>query len=275
LTLTVTLLVLLAAVLHAAWNAMVKSTGDRLVMMAWIAGSTSALSIPIVIYTGMPVSEAWYYLFGSALIHTAYMSLLVSAYTHGDYGQVYPLARGVAPAIVTIAGFLIVDEALSWASVLGICLIVGGIVSLSLRKSSTHAIGYALATGLAIAAYSVVDGIGGRITDTPLNYIGWIFLIHGIPFTLITIWRRGLPAMFASRRVALTGMGGAAMSMIAYGIVIWAMNHAPLGPVSALRETSVVFGALISGFILKEGLGRLAIAAAGFVMAGVVLLRLA
>lgn len=278
-TLTVTLLVLVAAILHAAWNAMVQSTGDRLVMMAWIAGSTSILSIPIVVHSGMPTWPVWQYLIGSVCIHTAYMLLLVRAYAHGDFGQVYPLARGIAPTIVTVAGFLFVGEALPSLAVLGVCLVVIGIVSLTRREFQAdrdlRGVGYALATGLAIAAYSVLDGIGGRVAATPIAYTGWLFLLHGIPLTVMTLVRRGPRAMFASRRVALTGMGGAAMSMFAYGIVIWAMSIAPLGPVSALRETSVVFGALISAFILKERLGPLsAIISASVVAAGVILLRI-
>lgn len=258
---------------------MVQSTGDRLVMMAWIAGSTSVLSIPVVLYSGIPAWPVWPYLFGSVCIHTAYMLLLVRAYTHGDFGQVYPLARGVAPAIVTLFGFSFAGEALSSSAVLGICLVTIGIASLSRGEfgfdRDLRGVGYALATGFAIGAYSVVDGVGGRVAHAPVTYIGWLFLLHGIPLTVITLVRRGPRAMFSSRTVALTGMGGAAMSMLAYGIVIWAMSHAPLGPVSALRETSVVFGALISSFILKERLGPSRILAASIVATGVILLRMA
>ncbi|MCB1694305.1 MAG: EamA family transporter, partial [Pseudomonadales bacterium] len=185
---------------------------------------------------------------------------------------------GVAPALVSITGFAVAGEVLSGVSALGICVITAGIVSLSLNSGKSRdvqrGVGYALATGLAIAGYSVVDGIGGRVAGTPLSYIGWLFLLHGIPLTAITCWRRGLPVVFGNRRVALTGIGGAALSMLAYGIVIDAMSRAPLGPVSALRETSVVFGALISAFALKEGLGRIAAIAALLVSGGVILLRL-
>ncbi|MBD3648308.1 MAG: EamA family transporter [Pseudomonadales bacterium] len=280
-TLTVTLLVLLAAVLHAGWNAMVKSTGDRLVMMAWIAGSTSVIAAPIAVFVGIPGQDVWPFLLFSVCIHTGYMLLLVLAYTHGDFGQVYPLARGLAPAVVTLAGFLIVGETLSHLALIGIALIAGGIISLAWQNPNGPAaardlrgVGYALATGAAIATYSVVDGIGGRTADTPVAYTAWLFLLHGIPITLITLIRRGRAQMLASRRVAMAGVGGAAMSMLAYGIVIWAMDHAPLGPVSALRETSVVFGALISALVLREGLGRLAVVSAIVVAAGVILLKI-
>lgn len=277
-TLTITLCVLLAAILHAAWNAMVKSTADRLVMMTWIAAATSIIAIPFIPAVGVPPRQAWPYLGVTICIHTAYMLLLVRAYSHGDFGQVYPLARGLAPALVTIAGFIFAGETLSPVPITGICLIALGITSLAWRRKpgvarDMHAIGYALATGLTIATYSVIDGMGGRVADTPLQYATWLFLLYSGPLVLVSLARRGPAAIFASRRVALTGLGGAAMSMLAYAIVIWAMRYAPMGPVSALRETSVVFGALISGYILKEGLGSFAIVASAVVALGVILLR--
>lgn len=279
-TLSVTLLVLVAAALHASWNAMVKATGDRLVMMAWIAGSSALMAIPLALYTGAPAWPVWPYLLATVCVHTGYMLLLVAAYDHGDFGRVYPLARGAAPAIVTLGAFLFADEALSRTALLGICLVAGGIVSLAWRKSreaieDPGGVGYAMATALTIAGYSVVDGLGGRVASTPLEYTGWLFVLYAAPIVLITLWRRGFAVVFSNRKVAITGIGAAAMSMLAYGVVIWAMSRAPLGPVSALRETSVVFGALISGYVLKEGLGRLAMLAACVVALGVVMLEAA
>ncbi|MEX0943810.1 MAG: EamA family transporter [Pseudomonadales bacterium] len=279
--LNVTLLVLLAALLHAVWNAMVKASGDRLILMAWIAASTSLIAAPLAFFVELPTKEVWAFLLVTLCIHTAYMLLLVRAYGHGDFGQVYPLARGFAPLVVTIVGFTLVGEQLVFYAVIGIILIVGGIISLAWRSSDTitasrdlRGVGYALATGLAIAAYSVVDGLGGRTAATPQAYIVWLFLLHGIPITFITLVRRGPQKVFADRTIITQGIGGAVMSMIAYGIVIWAMSNAPLGPVSALRETSVVFGALISGLVLKERLGPRALTAACVVAAGIILLRL-
>ena len=277
---SVTFLVLFAALLHACWNAMVKSTGDRLVMMAWIAGATSVIALPLAFFVDPPSWEVLQILGPAVCIHTAYMLLLTRAYEHGDFGQVYPLARGLAPAIVTMAG-LAMGEALAPHAMLAIGLIIAGIVSLAWRRRpdgdaeprDLRGITYALGTGLAIASYSVLDGVGGRTAATPQAYTVWLFLLHGFPIALIALYRRGPAKLFASRNVALAGIGGAAMSMLAYGIVIWAMKSAPLGPVSALRETSVVFAALISGLVLKEGLGPRALIAACVVAAGVVLLR--
>lgn len=260
---------------------MVKSTGDRLVMMAWIAGATSVIAAPLTFFVEPPSWEVARILGVAVCIHTAYMLLLTRAYTHGDFGQVYPLARGFAPAVVTMAGLMFLDEDLAPHAMLAIGLIIAGIVSLAWRRRpdgeaeprDLRGITYALGTGLAIASYSVLDGIGGRTAATPQAYTVWLFLLHGFPIALIALYRRGPAKLFASRNVALAGIGGAAMSMLAYGIVIWAMKSAPLGPVSALRETSVVFAALISGLVLKEGLGPRALIAACVVAAGVVLLR--
>ena len=260
---------------------MVKSTGDRMVMMGWIAGTTSVIALPLVFFVEPPSWEVLRILAVAVCIHTTYMLLLIRAYEHGDFGQVYPLARGFAPAVVTMAGLMFLGEQLAPHAMLAIGLIIAGIVSLAWRRRpdgeadprDLRGITYALGTGLAIASYSVVDGIGGRTAATPEAYVVWLFLLHGIPITTIAFIRRGPAKIFASRNIALAGMGGAAMSMLAYGIVIWAMKSAPLGPVSALRETSVVFAALISGLILKEGLGPRALIAAGVVAAGVVLLR--
>lgn len=279
-TFAITLLVLFAAVLHAAWNAMVKSTGDQLVIMTWIAGSSTVIAAPFVLYFGIPGAAVWKFLIAAACFHTAYMLLLVRAYSLSDFGKVYPLARGFAPAVVTLAGFVLLGEVLSTHAILGIALIVIGTASLALRNSHAsgaprdlRGVGYALATGIAIAGYSVIDGVGGRTAATPLMYIAWLFLLEGIPITVIALIRLGPQQLLISRSTIAKGVGGAAMSIVAYGIVIWAMTRAPLGAVSAMRETSVVFGALLSGWVLKEGLGPFAVAAACIVAAGVILLR--
>jgi drug/metabolite transporter (DMT)-like permease len=297
LPLDVTLLVLLAALLHAGWNAMVKASGDRLILMAWIAASTSLIAAPLTLMVELPAREVWGYLLVTLCIHTAYMLLLVRAYAHGDFGQVYPLARGFAPLVVTLVGFAFVGETLPVYAVFGIVMIIAGIISLAWRGTGNNSgnntngnsnnnpngsagvrdlrgVGYALATGAAIAAYSIIDGLGGRTATTPFVYTIWLFLIHGVPITLITLMRRGPKLVFADKRLIAFGVGGAVMSMLAYGTVIWAMKNAPLGPVSALRETSVVFGALISGLVLKESLGPRALVAACVVAAGIILLRL-
>lgn len=271
---TVTALILFAALLHACWNALVKSTTDRLVMMTLIASATSVISWGLLPFVPIPNREAWPFLAGSLVIHTIYMLVLVRAY-QGDFGQVYPIARGIAPLLTTVLGFLLIGEGLSLTGAFGIVLIVVGILSLARPGQSKQAltnIGFAVATGILIAAYSVVDGVGVRLAGNPVSYIVYMFALHGIPMTTVTVFIRGR-SLFVSSRTLLIGIAGAMMSMLAYGIVIWAMQDNPLGPVAALRETSVIFAALISVWLLKEGGGGKVVLSAALVTLGVILLK--
>ncbi len=238
------------------------------------------MMVPLLFFTPVPSWEVWKIILLSLVLHTGYKIFLIKAYTHGDFGQVYPLARGFAPAIVTVVGFLFLGEQLAITATIGIALILAGIVSLAWRSKngphgpgSSRAIFYALGTSLFIASYTLNDGLGGRTAPTPSDYVIWLFALDGISIVAIALWRRG-PTLLRPQRAWAYGLGGGVASTAAYWIVIWAMSLTPLGPVAALRETSVVFGALISGFILKEGLGWRAVVAAATVAAGVILLKL-
>lgn len=275
-TLEITLLVLLAAVLHAGWNAIVRARGDRLGAMARLSLATSALAAPLLPFFPLPNARAWAFLAATLVLHTAYNFFLAKAYEEGELAKVYPIARGTAPLIVTLASAALLGEHLAWTTFAGILLLVASVVSLAWRdpKAATGRPAlYAFITSLFIAAYSVVDGMGGRIAQSPHVYVLWLFFLYGYPIAAVTLWRRGA-AFLRDRTGWLVSAGGAAMSIAAYWIVIWAMKQAPLGPVSAVRETSVVFAVLISALVLKEPLrGRVYAAALG-VAAGVVLLRL-
>ncbi|MES1991069.1 MAG: DMT family transporter [Pseudomonadota bacterium] len=280
LSLSITLLILLAALFHAIWNALVKANDDRLSMMAYVAGSGSLLMLPLLPFTPFPSAEVWKVIALSLVLHTGYKVFLVKAYMHGDMGQVYPLARGLAPAIVTMVGFLFLGEQLPLTATIGIAVIIIGIVSLAWRRkngvdgpSSHHGIFYAICTSCFIAAYTLNDGLGGRMTENASTYVIWLFALDGVSITTIALWRRGA-TLLQPKREWLYGLGGGAISIVAYWLVIWAMSITPLGPVAALRETSVVFGALISGLVLKEGLGLRAIIAACVVTAGIMLLKM-
>jgi drug/metabolite transporter (DMT)-like permease len=267
--------------LHAAWNALVKSNDDRLSMMAFVAASGGLLMLPLLPFTPLPSWEIWKIILLSLALHTGYKVFLVKAYTHGDMGQVYPLARGTAPVLVTLVGFFFLGENLPLLATVGIVVIVAGIISLAWRSrngtgpSGDHhrAIFYALGTSVFIAAYTLNDGIGGRVAQSPSDYVIWLFALDGVAIAAIALWRRG-PALLRPQRDWAYGLAGGAASIVAYWLVIWAMSVSPLGPVAALRETSVVFGALISGFVLKEGLGWRAVIAAATVAAGVILLKM-
>ena len=236
------------------------------------------MMLPLLPFAPVPSWEVWKIILLSLAFHTGYKVFLVEAYTHGDFGQVYPLARGLAPAIVTVVAFLFLGELLPPLATAGIVAIVAGILSLAWRRGgaarsgNSQAILYAVGTSICIAAYTVNDGLGGRVAANPSDYVIWFFALDGISIVAIALWRRG-PGLLRPQRAWAYGIGGGAASIAAYWIVIWAMSIAPLGPVAALRETSVVFGALISGFILKEGLGWRAIVSTVAVAVGVVLLK--
>jgi drug/metabolite transporter (DMT)-like permease len=249
-------------------------------MMAFVAGSGSLMMAPLTLFVPFPSWDVWQIILLSLALHTGYKVFLVKAYTHGDMGQVYPLARGLAPAIVTVVGFLFLGEQLPLTATLGIAIIILGIVSLAWRRRngedgphSHRGVLYAIGTSCFIAAYTLNDGLGGRMAESASAYVIWLFALDGVSIVAIALWRRG-PALLRPQRDWLIGAGGGLMSTIAYWLVIWAMSITPLGPVAALRETSVVFGALISGLVLKEGLGWRAIAAACAVAAGVMVLKM-
>tara|TARA_R110000824_G_scaffold399843_1_gene606092 strand:- start:173502 stop:174326 length:825 start_codon:yes stop_codon:yes gene_type:complete len=274
------LLILLAALLHAVWNALLKSNADRLSMMAFVAGSGSLMMAPLTLFVPFPSYEVWQIILLSLALHTGYKVFLVKAYSHGDMGQVYPLARGLAPAMVTIVGFMFLGEQLPLTATLGIAVVLLGIISLAWRRSngkdgpqSHRGVLYAIGTSCFIAAYTLNDGLGGRAAESASAYVIWLFALDGVSIVAIALWRRG-PALLKPQRAWAIGAAGGAMSIAAYWLVIWAMSITPLGPVAALRETSVVFGALISGLVLKEGLGWRAVAAACVVAAGVVLMKM-
>lgn len=278
-TLAVTLAVLASALLHASWNALVKTGADRLMTMGWIAASTGLVALPLLFFVPVPTLDVWKILALSFVLHAGYKLFLVKCYEHGDFGQVYPLSRGLAPAIVTVVGVFWLKEILPTAAFVGVGLIALGIVSLAFRRTNgaglpndPRALGYALVTSLFIASYTLNDGVGGRVAESPHVYVIWLFFFDGLIFFLLVLARRGRKFLVPQKAMAL-GLAGGIMSVIAYWLVIWAMTLAPLGPVAALRETSVVFAALISGLLMKEGLGWRAIAAACVVAAGVVLLK--
>lgn len=277
-SLNVTLLVLLAAVLHAGWNAMVRQGADRLGGMARLALATSALSVPLLPFFEFPSVAAWGYLGFTLVLHTFYMLFLARAYNEGALGQVYPLARGTAPLIVTVIGYFFLGEHLSLRTLAAIAVIGLAILGLAWRNSSERIAGakpvlYALITSLFIAAYTLVDGMGGRVAQSPHVYVLWLFFLYGYPILAITLWRQG-PAFLRAPKPWLISFAGAAMSIAAYWIVIWAMKHAPVGPVAALRETSVVIAVLISAVVLKEALTLRIYVAAVAVALGIALLRL-
>lgn len=275
-SLEVTLWVLAAAVMHAAWNALVKSGDDKLLdttAMAVGAGVLAALCLP---FLPLPARASWPWLAASVVLHAGYFWALISAYRHGDLSTVYPLMRGLAPLLTTAAAFVLIGETPGRYGVAGIALISAGILLPALlgRHGSRRAQAWAVANAVIIMAYSVTDGLGARASGNAVSYVLWIFFLDAFPLTALALLRRGPAQVGAAllrwRHVVI----GAALTIGSYGIVLWAMTLAPVAAVAALRETSVIFAALIGAWLLKEPFGRLRIAGAVLVAAGVMLLRI-
>ncbi len=275
-------LVLLAAVLHASWNALVKAGEDKLVMQTLVISVHGYLAMPLLFFLPLPDPASWPYLGLSALIHFVYYAGVIGAYRHGDLSQVYPIARGSAPALVALGAWILAGEALSAAELLGVFTVSLGIVSLTglprqLRGQGdgreAKAIGFALLTGATIASYTLADGLGVRESGHAFSYILWLFALEAVPLTAFTLWRRRGRVVAAFKPHLKAGVIGSLLSGLAYGIVIWAMSVAPMAHVVALRETSVLIAAIIGTRLLREPFGRKRIAAAAVVAAGAILLE--
>lgn len=275
----VVLLVLFAAVLHACWNALVKIGGDRLMSTAMIALLSGIVVLPFLPFVTPPASASWPFIGASVVIHFGYYYGLSRMYETGDFSLVYPLARGLSPLLVAILASFTAGETLNDWQMLGVVMVSLGIVSLMFgrgwpRGDHRTAILFAGFTCLTIAAYSLADGFGVRHAQSSLGYIVWLFAIDSIPFVVFT-WtrRRGLLASYIAKHWPV-GLGGATMSALAYGIVIWALGHSAMAGVVSLRETSVIFAAAIGALFMGESFGRWRIAAAVVVAAGNLLIHL-
>ena len=272
-------MVLGAALLHAAWNALVKINADRLVMIAIMTMSQVFVALLVIPFVAFPTPESWPYIWASTVLNTAYCIFLISAYRYGDLSHVYPISRGSAPLIVAAISTLIVGETLSAQASVSIVIIGLGIMSLTLTRGAAgfaepRAVLYALGTGLFIAGYTVVDGLGARLADSAHSYTFWVHLFNGIPITLLALYLRRGRVFVSVRKSWKIGMLGGLISLVAYWIVIWAMTQAPMAMVSAVRETSMVFAVLIGVFVLKERLDLARLASIGTTLAGTVLLKL-
>ncbi|AOK08624.1 DMT family transporter [Burkholderia sp. AU28942] len=252
--------VLCAAFLHASWNALVRSSGDRL-RSATVLQIAIGLFALLFLPAAAPIAPAsWTCVVASAVIHVVYTLLLVRAYEHGDLTIAYPVARGTAPLLVTLGAAAFAGEHLNAGAQCGLVLICAGIMAIGLerRRNTQHRITQVLptafATGVSIAAYSVVDGIGVRESGNTVGYTAWTFVLTGLLMAVYYRLRAGPLRLAQDAGETAKAACGGVFAALAYGIVIWAMDRAPMGPVSALRETSVVFAALIARVYLGERL---------------------
>jgi drug/metabolite transporter (DMT)-like permease len=274
------LAVLFAAACHAGWNALIKVGLDPLSTTTLISLGSAVVALVVLPFVGMPAAAAWPWIVASTVIHLFYFAALVEAYRTGDLGHVYPIARGSAPLMTAAASAFFVGERLSLLSWSGIVLLAAGVLLLSARGSRelTHvdkrAVGFALLTALTICAYSVVDGLGARASHNSLSYVLWLFIGIALVLPPYALWRDGRDVIPAMQRYWLRGFAGGGLQVLSYGIAVWAMTIAPIVIVASLRETSVLFGAILAVTVLKEPLRAIRIAAALLILCGLVLLRL-
>jgi drug/metabolite transporter (DMT)-like permease len=273
------LAVLFAALCHAGWNALIKVGLDPLSTTTLIAIGSAVVGIVCLPVAGMPAVAAWPWLIASMIIHLIYFAALIESYRTGDLGQVYPIARGSAPLMTATASLVFVGERLSVASWGGIAALAAGVLMLSVRggRELAHidrrAVGFAFMTALTICAYSVVDGIGARVSLNPQSYVLWLLVGTAALLVPYAVWRDGRDVIPAMRRFWLRGLVGGALQTLSYGIALWAMTLAPIAIVASLRETSVLFGAAIAVIVLKEPVRPIRIAAALLIVCGLVLIK--
>jgi drug/metabolite transporter (DMT)-like permease len=295
LQLDLALLILLAAFAHAAWNALIKASGNQLLTftmlraVAFVGGTAGALLAPA------PDAASWPFLVASGIVHNAYYLLMLFSYRHGDLSLVYPIARGGAPVMVVAAAIPFAGEIPGPWGALGVGLISAGIFALAFARGIPRgaggragespraskdapqqglAIAFAAGTAVSIVAYTLVDGLGARRSGNAFGYAAWLFILESLPFLVFTLATRADAFVRHSVREWRRGIGGGLLMMLTYGLVIYAFTQGPLAYVSALRETSILFAAIIGAVMLKESFGLRRIAAAATIVAGIVLLQL-
>jgi drug/metabolite transporter (DMT)-like permease len=274
------LAVLFAALCHAGWNALIKTGLDPLRATTVIALGAVAVALPLLLISGLPDAAAWPWLVASMAVHVFYFAGLIEAYRAGDLSQVYPIARGAAPLMTATAATLFVGEHLSALGWAGIAVLAAGVLLLSARGGSgfgnldRRAVGFALFTAVTICAYSVVDGIGVRLSGNAAGYTLALFVGNGVMLVLYALAREGLGVLQPMPHLWRRALAGGAMQVMSYGIALWAMTLAPIAIVATLRETSVLFGAVIAVVMLKERLRAVRVVAAGLIVCGLVAIRL-
>ena len=274
---TVFAAVIVAAAMHAGWNALLKVRLDP--FLALVTGCSGAAALPLLAAFGWPRVEAWPWLLASLVFHIGYYLTLTEAYRRADMSQIYPIARGGAPLLTAIASAAVLREPVGILPAFGIVVLAGGVVLMSLKGRRTGAVfdrvamTFAIATAGMICGYTLVDGIGARTAGDPHAYSAALFVVNGIPLPLFALWRRGPSGVTPALGFLLPGLAGGIMSLGAYWIAIWAMTVAPIALVAALRESSVLFAALIAVTVLKEPLTPVRVLAAAAILCGLILIR--
>ena len=272
--------VLFAALCHASWNSLLKIRLDPFAANALITVASGLIAAAALPFVGVAPVVSWPWLVASIILHLAYYYGLTEAYRTGDLSQVYPIARGAAPLMTAVISTTALGEDIGVFGWIGILSLVSGVFLLSIRGGrdltgiDRRAVGFAFFTAVTICGYSLTDGIGARVSGNAHAYAALLFLLDGSCMAVVALWRRGQSIVTEARIYWKTGLFGGALSVTSYWIAIWAMTVAPIAIVAALRETSVLFAAVISVVILKEQLRPARVIAALMIVFGLALIRL-
>jgi len=283
---SVVAIVLCGALLHAGWNALVKKGRDPFLSSVLVASGAGLISLPLLPFLAQPAAASWPYALASTVIHYAYYGLLAAAYRHGDMSHAYPLMRGSAPLLVALSSVPLLGEHLSVTQYAAVACISGGIFGLwfatrsgasadAATRSRRQATAYALLNALVIAAYTLIDGLGARASAAPAAYVMWLHVLSAIGLLAWCLLRCPRELNEYARQYWKVAILGGAGTLGAYGLALWAMTVAPLAAVAALRETSILFAALIAKFFLSERIGSKRALAIAAIATGAVLMRLA
>lgn len=269
--------VLLAAALHATWNALIKSGDDKALTTILVATSAALFGAAVTPFLALPDRASWPFLAASVVVHVLYFALIASAYRVADMGQTYPLMRGTAPFLVALTSVVWLGESLPLGAWLGIGLISFGILTMVRESRHGAASGaiLALLNAIVIAGYTLIDGEGTRRSGAPEAYACWVFMLNGVPLVAWVLVRNRAAFAKLVRAQWRMGLIGGSATAISYAIVLGAMTKAPVAMVAALRETSILFGTVIAGLVLRERIGPARMIGAGLIGLGVVALRLA
>jgi drug/metabolite transporter (DMT)-like permease len=277
-TLDVALVVLFGALLHAVWNAIIKAGHDKLAASVLLAVAGGAIALVALPFVPPPHPASWMFLAASVAIHAVYFCLVAFAYRHADLSFAYPLMRGSAPLFTAALTVLVLGEAIGAGGWLGIVLLCAGILCLALdgRHGATisgYGWGFALGNAAVIVCYTIVDGLGVRASGNAWSYVLWLFFLNAFPILAIGVVTNAKALAALSARHWMKGSAAGACSIGSYGLALWAMTHAPIALVAALRETSVLFGTVLAALVLKERFGRMRWVAAALIVAGAAVMR--
>ncbi len=280
---SVVLIVLFGAMLHASWNVIVKSGADKYLNAVMVCGGAGVLALIFIPFMPLPLAASWPFLIASTVLQIIYMFLVAAAYSSGDMSLAYPLMRGTPPLLVALASGPLIGEVLATTQWLAVGLISGGVLVMALgnlrrltgRPGTSRTVMIALINALFIASYTLVDGVGVRASGNAISYTLWAFLFNAIPVVIWGAWKYGAFLLTTIRQRGHLAMIGGAGTLGSYGLALWAMTMAPVAMVAALRETSILFGVILSLILLREQISLQRLCGAMMIVGGTVLMRLA